>query len=90
MKVTVVGGSIPEEEKQAYIDRAKEIYGDRLRGMRIEIDKEDSEFVKLDYDLIPEKPFKRLRRITGYLVGHMERWNNAKSAEEKDRVKHSV
>jgi len=32
--------------------------------------------------------FERIRRITGYLVGTMDRWNNAKRAEEKDRVKH--
>lgn len=35
-------------------------------------------------------PFERIRRITGYLVGDMTRWNNAKRAEEKDRVKHSM
>ena len=34
--------------------------------------------------------FERIRRITGYLVGTMERWNNAKKAEEKDRVKHGI
>jgi ribonucleoside-triphosphate reductase len=34
--------------------------------------------------------FERLRRITGYLVGSLERWNDAKQAEEKARVKHSV
>jgi len=43
----------------------------------------------------PEKrgkdvPFERIRRITGYLVGTMEKWNDAKKAEERDRVKHSV
>ncbi len=32
--------------------------------------------------------FERIRRITGYLVGTMAQWNNAKRAEEKDRVKH--
>ena len=35
-------------------------------------------------------PFERIRRITGYLVGTMEKWNNAKRAEEKDRVKHGL
>ena len=35
-------------------------------------------------------PFERLRRITGYLVGSLERWNDAKRAEEHDRVKHNV
>lgn len=33
--------------------------------------------------------FERIRRITGYLVGTLDRFNNAKRAEEKDRVKHS-
>ena len=34
--------------------------------------------------------FERIRRITGYLVGTVDRFNNAKQAEERDRVKHSV
>lgn len=34
--------------------------------------------------------FERIRRITGYLVGTLDRFNNAKRAEERDRVKHSV
>ena len=32
--------------------------------------------------------FSRIRRITGYLVGTMDRWNDGKRAEERDRVKH--
>ena len=35
-------------------------------------------------------PFERIRRITGYLVGTVDRFNNAKRAEEKDRVKHDL
>ena len=34
--------------------------------------------------------FERLRRITGYLVGTLDRWNDGKRAEESQRVKHSV
>ena len=34
--------------------------------------------------------FERIRRITGYLVGTLDRFNNAKRAEEKERVKHNV
>ena len=34
--------------------------------------------------------FERIRRITGYLVGTVDRFNNAKRAEVEDRVKHSV
>jgi ribonucleoside-triphosphate reductase len=32
--------------------------------------------------------FERIRRITGYLVGTLDKWNNAKKAEERDRVIH--
>lgn len=35
-------------------------------------------------------PFERIRRITGYLVGTLDKWNDAKRAEELDRVKHEV
>lgn len=34
--------------------------------------------------------FERIRRITGYLVGSLDRWCNSKKAEEKDRVKHRI
>ncbi len=36
-----------------------------------------------------EHDFERIRRITGYLVGDMSKWNSAKRSEEKERVKHS-
>ena len=36
------------------------------------------------------QPFERIRRITGYLVGTLDRFNDAKRAEERDRVKHAV
>ena len=34
--------------------------------------------------------FERIRRITGYLAGDVSRFNNAKAAEERDRVKHKI
>lgn len=34
--------------------------------------------------------FERIRRITGYLVGTMDKWNDAKRAEERDRVMHGM
>lgn len=47
--------------------------------------------VKQNTVLIGEgRDFERIRRITGYLVGTTDRWNNAKRAEERDRVKHSL
>ena len=37
-----------------------------------------------------EVGFERIRRITGYLVGTLDRFNDAKRAEERDRVKHHI
>lgn len=34
--------------------------------------------------------FERIRRITGYLVGTMDKWNDAKKSEEHERVKHGI
>ena len=45
---------------------------------------------QLDVEFRGGRPFERIRRITGYLVGTLDRWNSAKQAEEKDRVKHGV
>lgn len=87
MKVTVVGGNISEEEQQAYIDRAIEKYGKHATELIIKV---DGDYVDLEYILDEKHPFQRLRRITGYLVGSLDRWNNGKRAEEHDRVKHSV
>ena len=49
----------------------------------------DGEYVNVSYKLEPVS-FERVRRITGYLVGTTDRWNNAKRAEERDRVKHQI
>lgn len=83
---TVLGGSLSEEERAAYVARAKERYG--REPLRITA-KLDGDFVDLDYDF-GTRPFERIRRITGYLVGTLERFNNGKRAEESDRVKHTL
>ena len=44
----------------------------------------------MDERLGKGRMFERIRRITGYLVGTLDKWNNAKKAEEKDRVKHGL
>lgn len=56
---------------------------------RLRISPAESGEINLDYELQPAK-FERIRRITGYLVGTIDRWNNAKRAEEHDRVKHGL
>ena len=44
---------------------------------------------KMTIDFVQDKPkFARTARITGYLTGTVDRWNNAKKAELRDRVKH--
>jgi hypothetical protein len=48
------------------------------------------EYFEAHAEYFDEGKFERLRRITGYLVGTLDRWNDAKKAEEKARVKHSV
>lgn len=87
--VTIKNGNIPEQEATAYVIRGRELYGHRLVGVTASVDEDDPEYVNLDYQLA-ETPFHRLRRITGYLVGTLGRWNNGKRAEERDRVKHGV
>ena len=44
----------------------------------------------MNYNMGEGIKFERIRRITGYLVGTMDKWNDAKKAEEHDRVKHSI
>lgn len=87
--VIVNNGTIAEEEAQAYVERGREMYGNTLYEICAEIDKDDPEFINLEYKW-DQKPFHRLRRITGYLVGNLGRWNNAKRAEERDRTKHGT
>jgi hypothetical protein len=85
MTVNVTGGTLNKDELNAYISRANEKYGARnVSALDIHL---DGEYVDLTYHLSP-RPFSRVRRITGYLVGDMSKWNSAKAAEEHDRVKH--
>ena len=84
--VEVLEGELLEDEAARYVARGREKYGDRLKGIKAKV---DGEFIELSYD-IGRVPFQRIRRITGYLVGGMERWNDAKSAEEADRIKHHI
>lgn len=81
----IVNGEIGEAEAQEYVTRGLDRFPN-LAKMNIRV---DGEFVEIGYELYdPPKPFERIRRITGYLVGTTGRWNNAKQAELKDRVKH--
>lgn len=84
--VTVTNGTLEQSEINAYIARATKKYGTEPRHIDIKVCGDE---VELNYDLGPA-PFQRIRRITGYLVGTLDRFNNAKRAEEQDRVKHGI
>jgi hypothetical protein len=87
MTITVTGGEMSAKEKSLYVEHIeKENPGRKIDWLKIQI---DGEYVNLEYQLVPVK-FDRIRRITGYLVGTMDRWNDAKCAEERDRVKHGI
>ena len=87
MNINVTGGELSEKELQAYIRHGEENYPDKIiTGIDIAL---DGDFVDLKYHFAPVK-FERIRRITGYLVGTTDRFNNAKRAEVNDRVKHTI
>ena len=67
-----------------------EISDDEGYAVAKDIEVTDDEYVNLTYTLKNDVPFERIRRITGYLVGTLDKWNDAKRAEERDRVKHTV
>lgn len=86
MTVEVIGGEITAAEKQAYIDHVKAKVGAENVLQKIII-KLDGEYVDLEWHFAPV-PFDRIRRITGYLVGTLDRFNGGKRAEVADRVHH--
>ena len=76
-----VVGDISQQEAQAYAQRAP-------KGTTLVKVETDGEWVNLTY--CDRVPFERIARITGYLVGTENRWNDAKRAELHDRVKHAA
>lgn len=63
--------------------------GEEFPICKVTVTKTPSGEYDCDYYTKPPK-FERIRRITGYLVGTMDRWNDAKREEEADRIKHEV
>lgn len=77
---------INEELGRAYISHVRKNNPNRrIESLTLGFEGED---VNLEYALAPVH-FDKIRRITGYLVGDMTRWNDAKTGEERDRVKHA-
>lgn len=88
IKVTVLGGEMSTDEVKSYVKRAKEKYPERnIKGMEITVVNKECVDIEYHYGTLP---FERIRRVTGYLAGTVDRFNNAKQAEVRDRVKHEI
>lgn len=85
--VKVTGGTLSQAEIECYVANAQKKFADKnLTAIDLEV---DGEYINAAYHFSSE-PFQRIRRITGYLVGTLDRFNNAKRAEESQRVKHAM
>lgn len=84
--VNAQNGTLDQTEINAYIARATQKYGSEPSHIDITLVGDE---VELSYTF-ENRPFHRIRRITGYLVGTLDRFNNAKRCEESERVKHSI
>lgn len=79
-----ITGNASQEEAMAYVEYLEDKYNRKLESLDVNL---DGDYADLNYKFA-NAPFERIRRITGYLVGTMDHWNDAKRAEEADRVKH--
>ena len=93
VKVTATNFKPTTDELKLYVNRARELVtekhdkdtADDISSVTVTLCEDGG--IDLSFVAHGQK-FERIRRITGYLVGTTDRWNNAKQAEEKDRVKH--
>jgi hypothetical protein len=74
-----------EEEVLQYLRAAQSRTSGKIVKMTVKAFENNELDVKYECQKIK---FERIRRITGYLVGTLDKWNDAKRAEEKQRVKH--
>jgi len=70
-----------------YAKNLKTVHGLPIEKVEISFNKENDE-VLLNISYSQPTGFERIRRITGYLSGSLDTWNDSKRKEEKDRVKH--
>lgn len=86
--VQVKNGFMSEKELTATVDNLIANHPDKLfKTLTLTIVDDDNVDVQYTFESVP---IERIRRITGYLVGTLDRFNNAKRAEERDRVKHQL
>lgn len=86
VQVTVENEAISDLEIEKYIEYIEDKNKCKVKKLKLCF---DGDYVDMTYSLTA-KPFERIRRITGYLVGNLSQWNDAKRTEEHDRVKHST
>lgn len=87
MDIKVTGGEMSLQEQNEYVKMLRHEHPAYIfRSIHFHIDG-DYVDASYEYDTVP---FQRIRRITGYLVGTLDRFNDGKRAEEHDRVKHNV
>ncbi len=91
-EVEIESSGLDSAEIDLYAKRAAEMIenGTLPRDLcRMEICA-DGEEVEIRYYARTDRDFDRIRRVTGYLVGTLKRFNDAKRAEERDRIKHGM
>lgn len=87
MKINVNGGVMEQKEIDTYVEYLQNKFPEKeIATINLDI---DGDYVNMNYTF-ESVPFERIRRITGYLVGTVDRFNNGKRAEEHDRVKHDT
>lgn len=85
----------PEGLPEEIIEAAIEMMQEEEQGRRVveitvvSAEGEDDDMYKIT-PIFQKTPFKRIRRITGYLTGSVDSWNSSKRAELEDRVSHGV
>lgn len=82
--------NIPMEEvEKSFEELENKIQNKQIQTIVLKsVKKPDGVYIK--QTIRTDEEVQRLRRITGYLTNSLERWNEAKQAEEHDRVKHGV
>lgn len=87
MKINVIGGKMEQSEIDEYVKHIEQENPDKkISNLDLVV---DGDYVNMNYTF-ESLPFERIRRITGYLVGTVDRFNDGKRAEERDRVKHDL
>ena len=83
----IIHGDMDMNEVLKYVGQIKERHPDKeFKTFEFTV---DGKYVDVEYTY-DFKQFERIRRITGYLVGTLDRFNDAKRAEVEQRVKHPI